>query len=305
MSGPTLLVMAAGIGSRYGGLKQMEPIGPGGESMVDYAVYDARRAGFSRVVFLIRKDIEEAFRERVGRAVERHIDTVYAFQSLDALPAVFTVPVGRQKPWGTGHAVLCCREVVHTPFVALNADDFYGATAYQALADHLHTAQDHDGHYDYCMVGYSLYNTLSDYGHVARGVCEVTPDGYLADVRERTRIQRVGDVIQYSDGEAPPIPLSGDSVVSLNIWGFTQSIFDELATRFEAFLRQDPAKLIRTEFYVPEVVGALVREGLARVKVLPTTERWLGVTYREDRPLVQATIAEWVQQGKYPPKLWE
>ena len=300
MANPTLVVMAAGVGSRYGGLKQVDPVGLNGEIIIDYSIYDALKAGFTRVVFIIRRDIEAVFREKIGRTVETRADTVYAFQELSRLPAGFAVPPGRTKPWGTAHAVLACRGVVRTPFVVINSDDFYGATAFQAMADYVRQAQDRADTYDYCMVGYRLANTLSEHGHVARGICEVTPDGFLVDVRERTRIQRFEDGIKYTEDGATWVTLSPDSTVSLNTWGFTPSALSEFEARFPLFLRKNAANLAKAEYYLPEVVGDLVREGKARVKVLPTQERWYGVTYQEDRPRVQAAIREMIQRGVYP-----
>jgi hypothetical protein len=300
----TLIVLAAGIGSRYGGLKQMDSVGPHGELIIDYSVYDALRAGFGRVIFLIRRDIESIFRDKIGHVVESRAETTYVFQDLTNIPCGFTVSADRLKPWGTAHAVLCCKDVVRTPFAVINADDFYGATAYQALATHLRGAHDRNGIGDYCMVGYALHNTLSAHGHVARGVCQMTKDGYLADVRERTRIQQFADGIRYTENGTDWTPLPPDSIVSMNIWGFTLSFFAELETRFPLFLRQNAANLAKAELLLPNVVGDLAREGKARVKVLPTAERWFGMTYREDRPQVQAAIGELIGRGIYPEKLW-
>jgi len=255
----TLVVMAAGIGSRYGGLKQLDPIGPGGEIILDYSVFDAIRAGFGRVVFIIRKEIEAAFRERVGRTVEQAVDTAYAFQRLDDLPAGFAPPAGRTKPWGTGQATLSCRGLVTGPCAVINADDFYGRAAFRTIAGYLAGARDRDGLYDYCMVGYRLANTLSAHGHVARGVCRVDADGLLVDIVETTKIQRFGDAIRCERGEGVWEDLPGASVVSLNLWGFTPSIFDELGGRFPAFLEahgKDP----KAEYFLPTVVGELVHE---------------------------------------------
>ena len=303
MTDVTLVVMAAGIGSRYGGLKQIDPVGLNGEIIIDYSVFDALRAGFGRVVFIIRQDMETAFRDKIGRAVEKRVDTAYVFQKLD-LPAGLAVPADRKKPWGTGHAVLSCQDAVRTPFGVINADDFYGATAFQALAQFLRQAQDHEGVYNYGMVGYALANTLSEHGHVARGVCEVTPDGFLVDVRERTHIEQLADGIQYTENGVDWVMLPPESMVSLNTWGFTLSIFRELEARFPLFLQKNAAHLTKTEYFLPDVVGDLVKEGKARVKVLPTNEKWYGVTYQEDRPRVQAAIREMIRQGIYPEKLW-
>ena len=305
MSDPTLVVMAAGIGTRYGGFKQIDPVGLNGEIIIEYSIYDALGAGFRQVVFVIRRDMEAAFRERVGRAVEKCMDTAYVFQDLDNVPEGFGVPADRKKPWGTGHAVLSCKRAVRTPFAVINADDFYGATAFQVLADYLRQAQDRDGVYEYGMVGYALGNTLSEHGHVARGVCQVTPDGFLIDVRERTHIERFPDSIRYTENGVDWVKLASDSIVSLNTWGFTLSIFEELEARFALFLQRNTASLSKAEYFLPDVVGDLVKEGKARVKVLTTKEKWHGVTYQEDRPRVQAAIREMIRQGTYPEKLWE
>jgi UTP-glucose-1-phosphate uridylyltransferase len=305
MASLTLLVMAAGIGSRYGGLKQIDPVGPNGEIVIDYSVYDALRAGFDRIVFVIRKEIEGAFRERIGRTVESRVETEYVLQELDRLPAGFALPPGRTKPWGTGHAILCARDRVATPFAAVNADDFYGRTAFSALAGHLRNAADSGGTYDYAMVGYVLENTLSEHGHVARGVCEAGRDGCLIDIRERQMVRAFPDGVKFAGDGGAWVGLSAGSFVSMNVWGFTPSIFGELETRFPAFLRDRAADILKAEFLIPEVVGSLVREGKARVRVLPTAEKWFGVTYPGDRPRVQAAIREIIARGLYPENLWE
>jgi len=305
MQDPTLLIMAAGIGSRYGGLKQIDPVGPNGEIILDYSIYDALRAGFRHLVFLIRRDIEDAFRQKVGRAVEERVETTYVFQELEDLPSGFTVPARRVKPWGTGHAVFCCKDTIHTSFAVINADDYYGPGAFRYLAQHFETASDEEGRGDYCMVGYRLENTLSDHGHVARGVCTTTPEGYLTDIRERTKIKRLSDGIKYTEDDAEWIGLPGDCIVSMNMWGFTPSIFGQLESRFTAFLSKNSHNLEKVEYYLPEVVGALLREGKARVTVLPTGQQWFGVTYPEDRARVQATMQDLVMRGVYPANLWE
>ena len=305
MKSPVLLIMAAGIGSRYGGLKQMDPIGPSGEIVIDYAIYDALRSGFGKVVFIIRKDIEEVFREKVGRNVEKRVDTAYVFQDISNVPSGFKVPDERKKPWGTGHAVLSCQGLVDTPFAVINADDFYGASAFQALAGYLRQAQDRAGVYDYSMVAYQLRNTLSEHGSVARGVCRVSADGYLAGINERTRIEKRGEDICYSEDGAHWVSLPADSPVSMNMWGFTPGFFNELDARFPLFLDRSAANLIKAEFFLPSVVNELLDEGRARVRVLPTAEKWFGVTYPDDRPVVQAAIRALVQDGFYPANLWE
>jgi hypothetical protein len=304
MASLTLLVMAAGIGSRYGGLKQIDPVGPNGEIVIDYSVYDALQAGFDRIVFIIRKEIKGAFRAKIGRAIESRVETDYVLQELDRLPAGFALPAGRTKPWGTGHAILCGRNSVVTPFAVINADDFYGRTAFSALAGHLRNAADSGGMYDYAMVGYVLENTLSEHGHVARGVCEAGPDGCLIDIRERQNVRGFPDGVKYTGDGGAWVEVPAGSFVSMNIWGFTPSLFGELEARFPAFLRERRADILKAEFLIPEVVGSLVREGKARVRVLPTGEKWFGVTYPEDRPRVQAAIREIVARGVYPENLW-
>jgi len=295
--------MAAGIGSRYGGLKQVDPIGPNGEIIIHYSVYDALRAGFNRVVFVIRRDIEEAFRETIGAEIEQRAEVAYVYQELTDLPSGFSLPAGRVKPWGTAHAVLCCKDVVKTPFAAINADDFYGAGAYRALAGYLGKAHDRKGLHDYCMVGYVLRNTLSEHGYVARGICEVTPDGYLQSIRELLHIESLPTGIQYLDEHGDAATLAADSPVSMNFWGFTLSLFDELEERFPHFLMQNMENL-KSEFLLPNLVGDLVCEKRARVKVLPTDERWFGVTFQADRPRVQAAGRDLIAQGRYPENLW-
>lgn len=304
MPGPTLVIMAAGIGSRYGGLKQIDPVGPGGEIIIDYSIYDALRAGFERVVFVIRREIEAGFREKVGRNVEARTEVEYVFQELGDVPEGFTVPETRRKPWGTGHAVRSARAKLDGPFAVINADDFYGASSYQALSAYLGAAGDEAGVGDYCLVGYVLWNTLSDHGHVARGVCGADEEGYLTEIYERTRIRKFGEEARFSeDGGETWTDVSRDSLVSMNMWGFTPSYIDALEERFPKWLEANIAEP-KTEFYVPVVVGEMIADGAARVKVLPTDEKWFGVTYREDAPAVKAAIGDLVEQGAYPPNLW-
>jgi hypothetical protein len=304
MASLTLIVMAAGIGSRYGGLKQIDPVGPSGEVVLDYSVYDALRAGFDRIVFIIRKDIETEFRDRIGRRIERAADTAYVLQSLDQLPPGFTVPAGRKKPWGTAQAILACRDAVASPFVAINADDYYGRTAFEAMAGYLGRGGAAGRRGDFAMVGYRLENTLSEHGTVARGVCQGTADGDLVGIRELLKIKRFPDGIKHTENDADWLPLDPASWTSMNFWGFTPDLFGELERRFPAFLRANEARLDKAEFLIPEVVGELIRERRVRVRILPTQERWFGVTYPEDRPLFQTAVRRLVAEGVYPPDLW-
>lgn len=304
MNAPALIIMAAGIGSRYGGLKQVDPIGPNGEIIIDYSVYDALRAGFEKVVFVIRKDLEDAFREKIGRNIEKRAETVYVFQDVNDVPPGIQVPPEREKPWGTGHAVLSCKHVVDEPFAVINADDFYGRQAFDALGSYLRQAQDQPGWYDYSMVGYVLRNTLSEFGSVARGVCELTPGGYLARVQERTRVEKDGDDARFTEDGEQWQHLPGDSIVSMNFWGFTPGFFAELEAAFPRFFERSAGNILKAEFFLPDVVNALLQAGKARVRVLPVSERWFGVTNKADRPVVQAALRELVEQGVYPRDLW-
>lgn len=305
VSKPALVVLAAGIGRRYGGLKQIEPVGPNGEIIVDYSVYDALRAGFGRVVFVIRPEIEAAFRQHVGRRVEQQCEVRYVFQTLEDVPAGTALPPGRQKPWGTAQATLACKNAVDGPFAVINADDFYGRAAYQALADHLRGARDLDGLPAYGVVGYRLVDTLTDHGHVARGVCAVDGSGYLVEIHERTRIVKSEWGARYTEDGEQWFALPPETTVSMNSWGFTPSLFPELEVRFARFLGQDPETIATAELYLPNVVNELIREGGAVVKVLETEARWFGVTYRQDLPRVRDGIGDLIGQGLYPENLWE
>jgi UTP-glucose-1-phosphate uridylyltransferase len=298
MSKPTLLVMAAGMGSRYGGLKQIDPVGPSGETLMDYSIFDAIRAGFGKVVYIIRKDIEEPFKKTIGAKFEKRIPVEYVYQELDKIPAGFTVPEGRTKPWGTTQAVIMAEEVIHEPFAVINADDFYGEEGYKVLAQHLTS-----GSPDYAMVGFVLRNTLSDYGSVARGVSRADSNGYLQSVVELTKVERDGHAAKNTDPSGNVTRLTGDELVSMNMWGFTPAIFAQLRERFRAFLEKNSNDL-KAEYYVPTAVNELVSSGQARVKVLRTNDAWFGVTYREDRPRVVDSIAALVRKGAYPEKLW-
>ena len=300
MASKTLVIMAAGMGSRYGGTKQIDPIGPNGEIILEYSIHDALKAGFDKVVFIINRTIEKDFRENIGYSIEKLVDTAYVYQSVDDIPEGFTVPEGRVKPWGTGHAVLLCKNVVDTPFAVINADDFYGAASFKALGEYLSTMADTEGQYHFCMVGFRMENTLTENGHVSRGVCSVTPDGYLSGIHERTKIQRFGTEAKYTeDGEAW-ITIPAGSTVSMNMWGFTPSLFNELETGFYKFLDKNRDNAAKAEYYLPFAVDNLIIAGKARVRVLTTDDRWYGVTYREDRPVVMAAIAKLHEQGLYP-----
>jgi dTDP-glucose pyrophosphorylase len=304
MAAPQLVVMAAGIGSRYGGLKQIDPIGPSGEIIIDYAVYDALAAGFGKVVFIIRRDIEAPFREKIGRTIEKQIDTEYVFQELDDLPAGFSVPPGRTKPWGTAHAVLCAKDAVDATFAVINADDFYGCDSFRAIGEYLQTAADKKDVYDYSMVGFVLKNTLTEHGYVSRGCCTTDEEGYLATIVERVRIEKFRDTARYTEDGRQWTDISPDTIVSMNMWGFTPSFMDELAVAMPKFLQANIDNP-KSEIYIPTVVNELIRSGKARAKVLHTDEKWLGVTYQQDKPQVIAAIRAKVADGIYPENLWE
>ena len=299
---PTLVVLAAGMGSRYGGLKQVDPVGPSGETIMDYSVFDAIRAGFDRVVFVIRRDFEEVFRKTIGSKYEGLIAVDYAFQAADDLPPGFTVPEARAKPWGTAHAIRSARSVVATPFAAINADDFYGRDAFQRLGVFL-TCRQPVSKPRFAMVGYRLDQTLSENGSVARGVCRVGADGLLVTVTEMTRLVRVSGGAENRENPDAPVRLTGAERVSMNLWGFTPALFSALETRFPAWLKANAANP-KAEWYIPFVVDEMVREGAAEVEVLPTESAWFGVTYREDKPQVVAAIQRLVDSGEYPVKLW-
>ncbi|MDO5142477.1 MAG: sugar phosphate nucleotidyltransferase [Eubacteriales bacterium] len=306
MTGPVLVVMAAGMGSRYGGLKQIDPVGPQGQIILDYSIYDAHRAGFERAVFIIRPELEQAFEQTIGQRARRLMQVDYAYQTVDRLPAGLCAPAGREKPLGTAHAVWCAKELTAgCPIAVINADDFYGADAFRKMYDYLATAQD-DDRYRYCMVGYQVENTLTDNGTVSRGVCTVDEDGLLAGIIERTAIARAADgrITYAADGDAPAGEIAAGTPVSLNLWGFTPSFLpaleDGLRTFFAQGLPRDPMK---AEYYLPFAVDELIRQGRATARVLTTTARWFGVTYREDKPAVSAAIAAMTAQGAYPAAL--
>lgn len=293
----SLVILAAGIGSRYGGLKQIDPVGPHGEIVIDYSVYDALQAGCDEVVFVIRRDIETDFRERVGRSIERQVACRYVFQSLDDTPTGYKAPADRKKPWGTAHAIYTARTAVQRPFGVINADDFYGRSSYRHLAHLLATGDATT----YGLVAFVLQNTLSDHGSVSRAICDVR-QGFLASVVERTAIEKNGDAARYRDGDAWH-PLTGREAASMNLWAFHPSFFDRLEASFTWFLgRQgdDP----KAEFLIPTVTDELIRSGQARVRVALSQEAWLGVTYPEDKPAVQGGIRTLIDRGVYPAPLW-
>jgi NDP-sugar pyrophosphorylase family protein len=297
-STPTLLILAAGMGSRYGGLKQVDPVGPSGETILDYAVFDAIREGFGRVVFVIRREFEEAFRTQVAAKYEGHIQVDFVFQALDALPAGFTVPSGREKPWGTGHAVWCARDAITGPFAVIGADDFFGRDAFAQLAAFLRDdVPDDKAAPNFAMIGYRLSNTLSENGAVSRGVCATGANGCLEKVVEHTGIRR--EEVGPETGKK----YTGGETVSMNCWAFTPAFFTGLNEQFEAFLEARGGEL-RSEFYLPEAVSEQVAQGLVTVEVRTTSASWFGVTYREDKPRVQAALAELVARGEYPAHLF-
>jgi hypothetical protein len=300
---PALLVLAAGMGSRYGGLKQLDPMGPHGETVMDYAIFDALRAGFGRVVFVIRRDFEEPFREQVLSRYEGRVDVSYCFQDMDALPGGFTRPPDRTKPWGTTHAILAARDVLTEPFAAINADDFYGQHSYQVLHDFLaNPARQQDPH-TYAMVGFTLRSTLSPHGTVARGVCVTDASGHLQSIRELTKVLPVGDHVENQDGTVPPERLTGDEPVSMNMWGFTPALFPQIERAFVDFLAAQGQELT-SECYIPATVDTLIASGSCVVDVLPTSSRWFGVTYREDKPAVVKAMADLAESGAYPAPLF-
>ena len=305
MKKPVLVIMAAGMGSRYGGLKQIDPVDEQGDIIMDFSIYDAVRAGFEKVVFIIKKENETDFKEAIGNRISQHVKTAYVFQELTNLPEGFSVPEGRVKPFGTGHAVLSCIDEIDGPFAVINADDYYGAHAFQEIYDYL-TSHSDDEKYRYCMVGYRLGNTLTDNGHVARGVCSADENGYLTDICERTRIEKKGDGAAYTedDGESwVEIPM--DAVVSMNMWGFSNSMLRELKDRFPKFLEENlKTNPMKCEYFLPFVVDELLKEEKATVEVLKSEDKWYGVTYKEDKAVVTAAIKMMKDRGIYPLYLW-
>lgn len=298
--------MAAGMGSRYGGLKQIDPVDKEGHIIMDFSIFDAKRAGFEKVIFIIKKENEADFKEAVGDRMAKIMDVEYAFQDLNNIPEGFEVPEGRVKPWGTAHAVLSAIDQIDGPFAVINADDYYGKHAFEVIYGYLTTHED-DDKYRYTMVGYRLKNTVTDNGHVARGICELNEKKELVKVTERTRIEKRGDGIAYSEDDGETwVDVDGDTLVSMNMWGFTRSILDEINAGFPAFLekglKENPMKC---EYFLPSVVSTLLEEDRATVAVLESEDKWYGVTYKEDKPVVVAAMQELKDAGVYPQKLWE
>ena len=306
MKETALVIMAAGIGSRFGGgIKQLEPVGPSGEIIMDYSIHDALEAGFNKVVFIIRKDLEKDFKEVIGNRMEKIAKCEYAFQELDDLPEGFQVPEGRTKPWGTGHAILSCKGVVDGPFVVINADDYYGKEAFVKVNQYLQNPEVTDKKYNFCMAGFCLGNTLSENGTVTRGICDVSDDGILIDVNETFEIARDGDTDMAKatrDGKELKIPLNQPA--SMNMWGFTADFIDELDQRFSTFLSGIAGNELKAEYLLPGIVDDLIKEGSAQVKVLDTKDKWFGVTYQEDKYVVKDSLQQLVDKGIYPSKLF-
>ncbi len=305
MKKPVLVIMAAGMGSRYGGQKQIDPVDEYGNIIMDFSIYDAKEAGFEKAVFIIKKENEEAFRAAIGDRIGNYIETAYVYQDLNNIPEGYAVPGGRAKPWGTGHAILSCAGVVDGPFAVINADDYYGKEAFRQVFQYLSHHKD-DDKYRFAMVGYRIENTLTENGTVARGICETDSEGMLKTVTERTSIERRDGVIVYEEEGEGPQEIPEGTYVSMNLWGFSAGIFPELKKQFSRFLetalRENPLK---GEFYIPSAVGRLLEEGKATVRLLPTHDRWFGVTYKEDKAAVTAAIKELKKKGLYPERLWE
>jgi len=286
------------MGSRYGGLKQIDPVGPAGEAIIDYSIYDAVHAGFGKIVFVIRHDIENAFRETIGSKFEKRASVEYVFQELDKLPPGFAVPPNRQKPWGTGHAILMGADVIREPFAAINADDFYGAASYKIFHNQLMSDSS-----EYSMVGFALRNTLSEHGAVSRGVCSCDSNGYLKTIAEFTKVEKDGNGAKGVDESGAVRKLSGDEIVSMNLWGFRPTLFGHLHEMFSDFLKKRGSD-DTAEFYIPSAISSLVNSGQVRLKVLRTPDSWFGITYRQDQPHVAASIRALVARGDYPSPLW-
>ena len=301
MDKPVLIIMAAGMGSRYGGLKQMDPVDEYGNMLMDYSVFDAKRAGFERVIIVIKPEMEELFEEKIGSRLRKHIKVDYAYQVLENLPEGFTVPEGRNKPWGTGHAVLSCADLVRGPFCVINADDYYGSHPFQTIYEFFEKDQDPAHH---AMVGFRIENTLTENGYVSRGVCTMDPENHMTGIHECLHIVPAeGGAIYSEDGIDQFIP--NQTIVSMNFWGFQYSMMEEIRSRFSGYLEENlPVNPLKCEFFLPLIPNALIREGKAVISVLPTDERWYGVTYHEDKASVVEALRSMRETGKYPLKLW-
>jgi len=299
---PTLLVLAAGMGSRYGSLKQMDQFGPSGETIIDYSIYDAKQSGFEKVVFIIRKDMEADFRKNMVAKYENIMDVHLVFQELSDIPYGFKVPTDRKKPWGTTHAIWVARQAINEPFAVINADDFYGRRSYQILHDFLKDKSNDS--MEYCIIGYELARTLSDYGSVSRGICQTNDEGYLQSIIERTKIYKTENGAEYEDENGNRHPIDGNTPVSMNMMGFMPSVFEYMEKYFIDFLKEqgdDP----KAEYLLPTLIDSIIRNGIALVRIIQTTENWFGVTYKEDKPIVIEKIRQLVEAGLYPAKLWD
>ena len=311
MREPVLVIMAAGMGSRFGGLKQIEPVGSGGEIILDFSLYDAMMAGFKKAVFIIKRENESDFRALIDERAGKYMEIEYAYQDITDIPDGYEVPEGRVKPWGTGHAVMAARHAVDGPFVVINADDYYGPGAFQSIYEFLENAEDDaEGKYHYAMVGYQVENTMTENGYVSRGVCQTSPEGKLTEITERTKIQWQDGKIVFEDAEAEDgsgwTQLAPGTVVSMNFWGFTSSMLREMESRFPAFLDRALAENpMKGEYFLPGVVDQLIQEGKADVRVLKSLDRWYGVTYKEDKESVVDAIQSMKDKGEYPDKLWK
>lgn len=303
----TLVILAAGMGSRYGGLKQIDPVDEQGNKIIDFSIYDAIRAGFTKVVFIIKRENEADFRACIGDAVSKKVKVEYVFQELSKVPADVKIAEDRVKPLGTAHAILCCKDVVNEPFAVINSDDYYGVSAYKSLYDFLTTENAKGDKYPFCMVGYELKNTLTENGYVSRGCCQMDADGFLETIDERTNIIKTEEGASYSKDEGKTyIPMSADSLVSMNMWGFTPDIFGELEKSMDRFFKETmPANPLKAECYLPMEVGSMINEGIATVKVLSSKDKWFGVTYKEDKPFVMESVKALKDAGVYPEKLWD
>jgi len=300
---PTLLILAAGIGSRYGGMKQIDQVGPSGEAIIDYSLFDAIKAGFGKIVFVIRKEIENDIKEFVGDKLAGKVKVEFVHQELDMIPEGLVYSPDRIKPWGTAHAVWVAAKTINEPFVAINADDFYGCGSYMKMAEYL-ISNSGANDSEFCMIGYQIQRTLSEFGSVSRGICQADEQSFLKAVVERPEILRKSGRIVFRDENSREIPIPGDTLVSMNMWGFTPAVFAHIEQQFSEFIRKNLSN-IKAELYIPKVVNEMIKDGKARVKILPATDKWFGVTYREDKPLAIENIRELINQGVYPQNLWK